>query len=179
MIQTKNKPLKIQILRGDITELDVDCIVNAANKTLMGGGGVDGAIHNAAGIELREECKNLREIKYKEGLPKGEAVITKGYNLLAKFIIHTLGPIYTINKDQSALLKNCFINSLKLADENKCKSIAFPAISCGAYGYPKEKCAKIAKEAITNFKFNNIREIILCLYDNETKQIFEQEFAEQ
>lgn len=164
--------MKVNIIRGDITELDVEAIVNAANSSLLGGRGVDGAIHRKAGPKLLEECKKIREEKYKEGLPTGEAVITKGYNLKAKYVIHTVGPIYSSNKDQSHLLFNCFANSLKLADEYRIKSIAFPAISTGVYRYPVKECAKIAKNAINNYKAKNIEVIVICLFDNQKYATF-------
>lgn len=164
--------MKIDIVQGDITELNVDAIVDAANSSLMGGGGVDGAIHRKAGPELLEECKKIRQERYKEGLPTGEAVITKGYNLKAKYVIHTVGPVYSSNKDQSYLLANCFTNSLKIADEYNTKSIAFPAISTGVYRYPVKECAKIAKDAINSYKAKNIEKVILCLFDNDKYTIF-------
>src|SRR4249920_3244800 len=122
---------RIEVLRGDITKLDVDAIVNAANTTLLGGGGVDGAIHRAAGPELVAECRPLG------GCRPGEAKITRGYNLPARFVIHTVGPVWAGGtRGEAAVLANCYRKSLHLALKNKINTIAFPAISCGAYGYP-------------------------------------------
>ena len=137
---------RIEVVRGDITKLDVDAIVNAANSTLLGGGGVDGAIHRAAGPELLAECRPLG------GCCPGEAKITHGYRLPARFVIHTVGPIWRGGKhDEARTLANCYRNSLQLAVENEIKTVAFPAISCGAYGYPIKEAAHIAFEATREF----------------------------
>jgi O-acetyl-ADP-ribose deacetylase len=154
----KNPDGSIQILRGDITKLDVDAIVNAANTTLLGGGGVDGAIHRAAGPELLAECRTLG------GCRPGEAKITGGYRLPARFVIHTVGPIWGGGKgDEARTLTNCYRNSLQLAVENEIKTLAFPAISCGVYGYPIKEAAQIAFTATREF---------LAVSDNPQKVIF-------
>jgi O-acetyl-ADP-ribose deacetylase (regulator of RNase III) len=137
---------RIDIVRGDITKLDVDAIVNAANTSLLGGGGVDGAIHRAAGPELLEECRTLG------GCRPGEAKITRGYKLPARFVIHTVGPVwFGGNRDEAETLADCYDNSLKVAVENKIKTIAFPAISCGAYRYPIADAARIAARTTRDF----------------------------
>jgi O-acetyl-ADP-ribose deacetylase len=142
----KNPAAKIDIVRGDITTFDVDAIMNAANTTLLGGGGVDGAIHRAAGPELLAECRTLG------GCPPGEAKLTPGYRLPARFVIHTVGPVWTGGKrGEPQILVNCYRNSLELAVKNRIKTIAFPAISCGAYGYPIREAARIAIDTTREF----------------------------
>jgi O-acetyl-ADP-ribose deacetylase len=137
---------EIEVLRSDITKLDVDAIVNAANTTLLGGGGVDGAIHRAAGTELLAECRAIG------GCRPGEARITRGYHLPARFVIHTVGPVWRGGqRGEPGTLANCYRNSLQLAVENEIKTIAFPAISCGAYGYPIPEAAQIALKATRDF----------------------------
>ncbi|HEY2625341.1 MAG TPA: O-acetyl-ADP-ribose deacetylase [Candidatus Udaeobacter sp.] len=142
----KNSKSWIDIVRGDITKLDVDAIVNAANTTLLGGGGVDGAIHRAAGPELLAECRALG------GCRPGEAKLTRGYKLPTRYVIHTVGPVWTGGKaGERQTLTNCYQNSLQLAIENGIKTIAFPAISCGAYRYPVPQAAQIAVETTRDF----------------------------
>lgn len=162
----------LEIIKGDITRLPVDAIVNAANSGLLGGGGVDGAIHRRAGHRLLEECKNIRKTLYPDGLPTGKAVITDGYDLPAKHVIHTVGPVYNRNRDRSGLLGSCFTESLRTAEEHGLRSIAFPAISCGIYGYPKQEAAKIAKGVIADFNYRSLEKVILCLFDEGTYRIF-------
>lgn len=159
---------KIEIIKGDITKLRVDAIVNAANKTLLGGGGVDGAIHRAAGRELFEECKTLN------GCETGQSKITKGYNLPSKFIIHTVGPVWRGGKNnEEELLKSCYLTSLNLAIKNNIKTIAYPAISCGIYGFPIEKAAKIAFETVKDFISQNDRIEKIIFIDINDKVINE------
>jgi O-acetyl-ADP-ribose deacetylase (regulator of RNase III) len=163
---------RIDIIRGDITELDVDAIVNAANTTLLGGGGVDGAIHRAAGPQLLEECRTLG------GCPTGEAKITRGYNLPARFVIHTVGPVWSGgNRREPEILANCYHNSLRLAARNDIKSIAFPAISCGAYGYPIEQAAEIAFRTTRDFLAGDDRidRVIFVLASDEIVRAYQRQ----
>ena len=160
---------KIEIYMGDITGLDVDAIVNAANSSLLGGGGVDGAIHRAAGPGLLEECRTLH------GCETGEAKITKGYRLKARHIIHTVGPVYYGKERDSELLRNCYYNSMELAKANDIHSIAFPAISTGVYGYPKREAAQVAVDTLREWLSKNpeyeIR-IVLVGFDEGTCSIY-------
>jgi O-acetyl-ADP-ribose deacetylase len=157
-------PAEIRIVRADITTLDVEAIVNAANESLLGGGGVDGAIHYAAGPELLKECRGLG------GCPTGEARMTKGYNLPARWIIHTVGPIWMGGtRNEAALLASCYANSLRLAREKKLRSLAFPAISTGAYAYPLRQATEIAVREVTRFanEAEILREVVFCCYSGE------------
>jgi O-acetyl-ADP-ribose deacetylase len=161
--------VRIEIIKGDITTLSVDAIVNAANSSLLGGGGVDGAIHRAAGPELYNECKNL------QGCSVGEAKITAGFNLKAKYIIHTVGPVWRGGMDnENEMLASCYQNSLKLAKENSLKTIAIPGISTGIYGFPKDLAALIAVTEIKrNLKKNKLpHKVILVAFDDENYNIY-------
>jgi len=161
---------RIEILLGDITKLNVDAIVNAANTSLLGGGGVDGAIHRAAGPELLEFNRKLG------GCPTGEAKVSPGFNLPAKFIIHTVGPVWNDGKNnEDKLLANCYRNSLKLAVDNKLKTIAFPAISTGIYRFPIERATRIAVTEVKKFleKYLSIEKVIFVCFDEETYQVYQ------
>jgi O-acetyl-ADP-ribose deacetylase (regulator of RNase III) len=161
--------MQIEIFKGDITKQNTDAIVNAANTSLLGGGGVDGAIHRASGPKLLEECKTLG------GCKTGEAKITKGYNLPAKFVIHTVGPVWREGKNnEDILLANCYRNSLELAIKNNVKTIAFPAISTGVYRFPLERATKIAISEVNKFLGNNkqIEKVIFVCFDDLTYQTY-------
>ena len=160
---------------GDITREIVDAIVNAANSTLLGGGGVDGAIHDAGGKQILEECQKIRRDEFPKGLPTGKVVITSGGNLSAKFVIHTVGPIYGRNQDKDAtLLANCYKNSLRLAVKNNLETISFPSISTGAFSYPKHEAAKTASRAIKDFLAEDkiIKQINLVFFSSADAEKF-------
>ncbi len=160
---------KIFLIDEDITSLEIDAIVNAANNTLLGGGGVDGAIHRAAGKELLQECKLLN------GCETGDAKITKAYNLKAKYIIHTVGPVWRGGyNDEANLLKNCYLRCLQIAVENNITTIAFPNISTGVYNFPKKMAAEIAIFIVTEFLSQNIsiEKVIFATFDDENYEIY-------
>lgn len=160
---------KIEVVKGDITKLNVDAVVNAANNSLLGGGGVDGAIHRAAGLKLVLECAKLH------GCKTGEAKMTKGYKLPANWIIHTVGPVWHGgDKGEDELLAACYRNSLKVAVENGIKTIAFPSISTGAYRFPVERAAVIAVNEIRRFlgEDSNIEKVLMVCFDENTFQIY-------
>lgn len=162
---------RLKPVSGDITRIHVDAIVNAANRTLLGGGGVDGAIHRAAGYELLKECRQLN------GCPTGSAKITKGYQLPVKYVIHTVGPVWHGgDNNEHELLKGCYETALELAAEHNCKSIAFPNISTGIYRFPKEEAAKIAIDTVRNFLSENSlpEEVYFVCFDEENYAIYEQ-----
>ena len=164
----------ISVINEDITTLNVDAIVNAANESLLGGGGVDGAIHRVAGPELLAECRTLG------GCKTGEAKITKGYNLPAKYIIHTVGPRYSGRESDAVNLRNCYVNSIKLAVEHNIKSIAFPSISTGAFGYPKDEAAHIAIDAVIDMlaEYDDL-EVTFCCFGNAIVKRYNEILAEK
>ena len=173
---------RVVVKFGDITQEETDAIVNAANSTLMGGGGVDGAIHEAAGESLLYECKKVRAEKYPNGLPTGGAVITPGGDLTAKFVIHTVGPIYGSNNGKDVqFLSDCYANYLRLAAENNVRTISFPSISTGAFGYPKQEAAQVASQVIEDFLNHDttIEQVFLVFYSqNDARKFIEnQKFA--
>lgn len=161
--------VKIEVVEGDITKLKVDAIVNAANCSLLGGGGVDGAIHRAAGRELVEACRVFG------GCKTGEARITPGFKLPAKFVIHTPGPIYRDGlHGEPKLLRSCYENSMKLAEENGCETVAFSAISTGVYGYPKKDATRIAVRTVREYPTQNVKKVIFCCFGEEMLKIYQE-----
>lgn len=164
----------IKVIQGDITKLDVDVIVNAANSSLLGGGGVDGAIHRAGGPAILEECKQIRNRQ--GGCKTGEAVITTGGNLKARNVIHTVGPVWNGGSSREPeLLANAYRNSLKLAVEYNCKTVAFPNISTGIYGYPRREAAMVAIDSVKEFlKTHSGLQVTFCCFDDENYRIYEE-----
>ena len=166
---------RVRVLTGDITSQKVDAIVNAANSTLMGGGGVDGAIHRAGGATILEECREIRRTQLPDGLPTGEAVITSGGLLAARYVIHTVGPIYGQHGGREAeLLARCYENSLRLAAQNNLASIAFPSISTGAFGYPAGEAAAVASRAVADFLKDetSVSEVRLIFFQPDDLNVF-------
>jgi O-acetyl-ADP-ribose deacetylase (regulator of RNase III) len=168
---------RIVLVRGDITAQRVDAIVNAANSSLMGGGGVDGAIHRRGGPAILEACRAIRATRYPDGLPTGKAVATPAGNLDAKWVIHTVGPVYSEREDRSALLASCHTESLKVADELGARTVAFPAISTGVYGYPLEKAAPVAIRAVAEAD-TRVEEVRFVLFDEAAYRAFERALRE-
>ena len=170
---------KLKLVQGDITKQDTDVIVNAANSSLLGGGGVDGAIHRAGGPEIFEECKKIKE-KIGGNLPTGEAVITTAGRMKAKKVIHTVGPIYRKDRNPEKLLSNAYRNSLKLCLENGYKTISFPSISTGAYGYPVEEASEVALKTVIEFLKENegLKEVRFVLFSERDLKIYEYSLKE-
>jgi O-acetyl-ADP-ribose deacetylase (regulator of RNase III) len=164
---------KLEVRQGDITRLTVDAIVNAANRSLLGGGGVDGAIHRAAGPRLLAECRSLG------GCPTGEARLTKGYRLPARYVVHTVGPVYRGRPEDARLLASCYRNSLALAAQKGARTIAFPAVSCGVYGYPVEAACRIAVDATLTYlvEDDRIARVIYVLFSASDRRIYEDDIA--
>jgi len=165
----------LQLNRGDITDIEADAIVNAANSSLMGGGGVDGAIHRKGGPKILEECRRLRATEWPDGLPTGKAVVTSGGNLKAKYVIHTVGPVWLGGFHVEAeLLKQAYKNSLKLAVTKGLKTIAFPSISTGAYGYPIEDASQIAVRTVKDFleKEDKLERVVFVLFSESDFQVY-------
>jgi len=165
----------LQLIKGDITDIEADAIVNAANSSLMGGGGVDGAIHRKGGPKILEECKRIRATEWPDGLPTGKAVITSGGNLKAKYVIHTVGPVWLGGFHvEDELLKQAYKNSLKLAVAKGVKTIAFPSISTGAYGYPVEDASRIAVRTVKEFleKEDKLERVVFVLFSENDFQVY-------
>ncbi|HHW07943.1 MAG TPA: O-acetyl-ADP-ribose deacetylase [Clostridia bacterium] len=168
---------RVEIIQGDITKLAVDAIVNAANNSLLGGGGVDGAIHRAGGPAILEECMKIREKQ--GGCPTGEAVITTGGNLPAKYVIHTVGPVWRGgNRGEEQLLRNAYRNSLRLAVEHGVKTVAFPNISTGVYGYPKREAAQVALDEVVKFlrEDSRLEKVIFVCFNRDNYEIYREIF---
>lgn len=163
---------RIALLEGDITEQHVDAIVNAANSTLLGGGGVDGAIHRRGGPAILEECREIRATEWPAGLPTGRAVATTAGALPARWVIHTVGPVHSKREDRSALLESCHAESLRIADELGARTVAFPAISTGVYGYPLDEAATVAIEAVRTAN-TEVDEVRFVLFSREAYAAFE------
>lgn len=174
--RVKVKTMKIKLVQGDITKQETTAIVNAANSSLLGGGGVDGAIHRAGGSEILEACRAIRNRQ--GGCETGKAVITTGGRLKARYVIHTVGPVWNNGLSHEAYkLEQCYLNSLKLAEEYECQTIAFPNISTGIYRFPKEHAAKIAVKAVESFESSVIEEVTFVCFDSENYALYEQELS--
>ena len=167
---------RIVLVRGDITEQSADALVNAANSTLMGGGGVDGAIHRRGGPAILEACRRLRAERYPDGLPAGQAAATPAGRLLVRWVIHTVGPVYSPREDRSALLRSCHVESLRVADALGCATVAFPAISTGVYGYPLDLAAPVAIAAV-EAAGTRVAEVRFVLFDPPAYTAFERALA--
>jgi O-acetyl-ADP-ribose deacetylase len=167
---------RVTVVQGDITQQELDAVVNAANPTLLGGGGVDGAIHRRGGPAILEECRRIRAERYPDGLPTGQAVATTGGNLPARWVIHTVGPVYSEHDDPSDLLASCHRESLRVADELGAGTVAFPAISTGVYGYPVDEAAPIAIRTVSDAE-TRVAEVRFVLFDRAAYERFEEALA--
>lgn len=163
--------MRVSFVQGDITEQDVDAVVNAANSSLLGGGGVDGAIHRRGGPEILRECQRLRETTYPDGLPVGAAVATTGGRLPARWVIHTVGPVYAKSEDRSGQLASCYREALRVADEIGARTVAFPAISTGIYRYPLDEAARIAVDTVRSAD-TDVAEARFVLFDRRAYDAF-------
>lgn len=163
---------RIRLEEGDLTRQRVDALVNAANSSLMGGGGVDGAIHRSGGPAILEACGQIRRSRYPDGLPTGMAVATTAGNLPARWVIHTVGPVYSRSEDRSELLASCHTESLRVADELRAASVAFPAISTGVYGYPLDEAAPVAIRAVREAE-TDVREVRFVLFGSDAFAVFD------
>ncbi|MBZ9642946.1 O-acetyl-ADP-ribose deacetylase [Streptomyces sp. PSKA30] len=161
----------IRLVQGDITRESADAIVNAANSSLLGGGGVDGAIHRRGGPAILEECRRLRASRYGKGLPTGQAVATTAGDLNARWVIHTVGPVHSEQEDRSALLASCYRESLRVADELGARTVAFPAVSAGIYGWPMDDAARIAVQTVRETD-TAVEEVIFVLFDERAYEAF-------
>ena len=166
---------RIALLEGDITEQEVDAIVNAANPSLLGGGGVDGAIHRKGGPTILDECRQLRATDWPDGLPTGKAAATTGGRLPARWVIHTVGPVHAKSEDRSALLASCHTESLRVADELGARTVAFPAISTGVYGYPLDEAAPVAIGAVRDAG-TDVEEVRFVLFGHDAYEAFSRAF---
>ena len=167
---------RLEVLQGDITTVCVDAIVNAANSSLLGGGGVDGAIHRAGGPAILRECRDVRSTTLHNGLPTGQAIATTAGNLNARRVIHTVGPVYDPGHDQSSLLRACYTNSLKVADEMRAESVAFPLISAGVYGWPIEDAVLQAVDAVRNAR-TRVEEVVFVAFTESIAELLRKEIA--
>lgn len=165
-------PTEIVLVRGDITEADVDAVVNAANSSLLGGGGVDGAIHRRGGPAILAECRELRATRYPDGLPTGQAVATTAGDLPARWVIHTVGPVYARREDRRHLLVSCYRESLRVADELGAATVAFPAVSAGVYGWPMDDAARAAVQTVRE-TVSSVREARFVLFGDDALAAFE------
>ena len=163
--------MRIELVQGDITQQRVDAVVNAANSSLLGGGGVDGAIHRRGGPEILTECRRIRQLEFRNGLPTGQAVATTGGALPARWVIHTVGPVWTEREDRSSLLRSCFVESLRVADQLGARTVAFPAISTGVYGWPVEDGARQALTAVRGAS-TAVEEVRFVLFGGDAYDVF-------